>query len=89
MPVQRLTRQDDGGAGEAAGLTGGLSRPDGRRRQRQDLGDPTFGLEGVRLLCELLLELKGRTTVLIVSSAPAVLKLADMRIRVDRRKTAS
>ena len=51
--------------------------------------DGSLDLEGVKRLCQLLKELKSHTTVFIVSSAPALLQLADMRIRVDRRRTAS
>jgi ATP-binding cassette, subfamily C, bacterial LapB len=60
--------------------TSGASNP--RNRGALDL-------EGVKRLREVLNELKGHATVFIVSSAPALLQLADMRIRVDRRRTAS
>ncbi len=50
-----------------------------------DNADGSLDLAGVRHLCEFLKELKGRTTVFIVSSAPALLHLADVEIRVDRR----
>ncbi|WP_198026702.1 ABC transporter transmembrane domain-containing protein [Bradyrhizobium sp. ARR65] len=51
-----------------------------------DNADGSLDLNGVKRLGDVLKELKGRTTVLIVSSSPALLQLADMRIRVDRRK---
>jgi ATP-binding cassette, subfamily C, bacterial LapB len=54
-----------------------------------DNADGSLDLEGVKRLRELLMELKGHTTVFIVSNTPALLQLADMRIRVDRRRTAS
>jgi ABC-type bacteriocin/lantibiotic exporter with double-glycine peptidase domain len=54
-----------------------------------DNADHSLDLEGVRRLCDVLKDLKGRTTVFIVSSAPALLQLADVRYRVDRRKTPS
>ncbi len=47
--------------------------------------DGSLDLNGVTRLCTLLKELKGRTTVLMVSSSPALLQLTDMKIRVDRR----
>ena len=54
-----------------------------------DNADGSLDLEGVKRLCDILKEVKGRTTVFIVSSAPALLQLADLRIRVDRRRTPS
>ncbi|MCK9914332.1 ABC transporter transmembrane domain-containing protein [Microbacteriaceae bacterium K1510] len=51
-----------------------------------DNADGSLDLVGVKRLCDLLKELKGSTTVFIVSSAPALLQLADVKIRVDRRK---
>jgi ATP-binding cassette subfamily C protein LapB len=54
-----------------------------------DNADGALDLEGVKRLREVLKELKGHTTVFIVSSAPTLLQLADMKIRVDRRRTAS
>jgi ABC-type bacteriocin/lantibiotic exporter with double-glycine peptidase domain len=52
-----------------------------------DNADDSLDLEGVRRLCDVLKELKGRTTVFIVSSAPALLQLADVSYRFDRRRT--
>ena len=54
-----------------------------------DNADASLDLEGLRRLGEVLNELKGRTTTFIASSAPALLQLADVRYRVDRRRTAS
>ena len=54
-----------------------------------DQADSSLDLDGTRRLCELLKELKGHTTVFIVSNAPALLQIADIRIIVDRRKAAS
>jgi ABC-type bacteriocin/lantibiotic exporter with double-glycine peptidase domain len=51
-----------------------------------DNADGSLDLSGVKRLCEVLKELKGHTTVFIVSSDPALLQLADVKIRVDRRK---
>ena len=54
-----------------------------------DQADSSLDLDGTRRLCELLKELKGQTTVFIVSNAPALLQLTDVRIIVDRRRAAS
>ena len=51
-----------------------------------DQADSMLDLDGVRRLAELLKELKGHVTVFIVSSNQALLKLADQKIRVERRK---
>lgn len=50
-----------------------------------DNADGPLDLDGVARLHKLLKDLKGRTTVLIVSSNPTLLQLADMKVRVDRR----
>jgi len=52
-----------------------------------DNADDSLDLEGVRRLCDVLKELKRHTTVFIVSSAPALLQLADVKYRFDRRRT--
>jgi ATP-binding cassette subfamily C protein LapB len=54
-----------------------------------DNADGSLDLDGIKRLCDLLKELKGHTTVFIVSSAPVLLQLADVTIRVDRRRAAS
>ncbi len=54
-----------------------------------DNADGSLDINGVKSLCALLTELKGHTTALIVSSSPTLLQLTDMRIRVDRRMTAT
>lgn len=50
-----------------------------------DNADASLDLDGVVKLRELLRELKGRTTVFLVTSSPTLLQLADMKVRVDRR----
>jgi ATP-binding cassette, subfamily C, bacterial LapB len=52
-----------------------------------DNADGPLDLDGVARLGELLKELKGRTTLLVVSSRPSLLQLADVKVRVDRRRT--
>ncbi len=54
-----------------------------------DNADGSLDLDGVARLRELLKELKGHTTILLVSSSPALLQLADMKVRVDRRGVAA
>jgi ABC-type bacteriocin/lantibiotic exporter with double-glycine peptidase domain len=54
-----------------------------------DNADASLDLDGVARLRALLKELKGQTTVFIVSSSSALLQLADMKVRVDRRKVAA
>jgi ABC-type bacteriocin/lantibiotic exporter with double-glycine peptidase domain len=54
-----------------------------------DNADGSLDLDGIARLRELLKELKGHTTVLIVSSSPTLLQLADMKVRVDRRGVAT
>jgi ATP-binding cassette, subfamily C, bacterial LapB len=54
-----------------------------------DNADGSLDLDGVAKLHELLKELKGRTTVFLVSSSPTLLQLADMKVRVDRRGAAT
>ncbi len=51
-----------------------------------DNADASLDLDGISRLRELLRELKGRTTVFIVSSSSTLLQLADMTVRIDRRK---
>ncbi len=51
-----------------------------------DNADASLDLDGVARLRGLLAEMKGQTTVFIVSSSPALLQLADMKVRVDRRR---
>lgn len=51
-----------------------------------DQADVPLDIDGVKRLVALLKGLKGETTVLIVSANPAVLALADMRVRIERRK---
>lgn len=48
--------------------------------------DASLDLEGVAQLRGVLKGLKGRTTVLMVSSNPGLLHLTDMKVHVDRRK---
>jgi ABC-type lipoprotein export system ATPase subunit len=40
-------------------------------------------LDGMRKLVELLRELKGRITIFLVSGNPALLQLADQKIRIE------
>ncbi|WP_213742264.1 ABC transporter transmembrane domain-containing protein [Bradyrhizobium sp. dw_411] len=54
-----------------------------------DNADGSLDLDGVAKLHDLLKELKGHTTVFVVSSSPALLQLADMKVRVDRRGVAT
>jgi ABC-type bacteriocin/lantibiotic exporter with double-glycine peptidase domain len=54
-----------------------------------DNADGSLDLDGVARLRDLLKELKGHTTVFIVSSNPTLLQLADMKVRVDRRSVAA
>lgn len=54
-----------------------------------DNADGPLDLDGVTKLGEVLKELKGQTTVFIVSSRPSLLQLADVKVVVDRRKTAA
>lgn len=51
-----------------------------------DNADASLDLDGVARLRELLKGLKGRTTVFIVSSSQPLLQLADMKVRVERRR---
>ncbi|HEY0123780.1 MAG TPA: ABC transporter transmembrane domain-containing protein [Rhizobium sp.] len=51
-----------------------------------DNADASLDLDGVARLLAVLKELKGRTTVFMVTSNAALLQLADMKVRVDRRK---
>jgi len=53
-----------------------------------DRSDAPLDLDGVKRLVALLEELKGDTTVLMVSSNPKLLALADTRVRIERGKTA-
>ncbi|MBR0694257.1 ABC transporter transmembrane domain-containing protein [Bradyrhizobium lablabi] len=50
-----------------------------------DNADGSLDLAGVKHLREFLKELKGIATVFMVSSAPALMELADVTIHVDRR----
>ncbi|MDL2403813.1 ABC transporter transmembrane domain-containing protein [Rhizobium mayense] len=52
-----------------------------------DNADASLDLDGVARLRDLLKELKGKTTMLVVSSNPSLLQLADMKVRIDRRRT--
>jgi ABC-type bacteriocin/lantibiotic exporter with double-glycine peptidase domain len=54
-----------------------------------DNADGSLDLDGVTKLLDLLKELKGHTTVFLVSSSPPLLQLADMNVRVDRRGIAA
>jgi ATP-binding cassette, subfamily C, bacterial LapB len=53
-----------------------------------DNADGSLDLDGVARLRDLLKELKGQTTVFLVSGSPPLLQLADMKVRVDRRGKA-
>lgn len=50
-----------------------------------DQADAPFDLDGIKRLIELLKELKGNTTVLLVSGNPTLLALADTRVRFEPR----
>jgi ABC-type bacteriocin/lantibiotic exporter with double-glycine peptidase domain len=50
-----------------------------------DNADASLDIDGVTRLRDLLSELKGRTTVFLVSSNPSLLQLADMKVRIERR----
>ncbi|MEH2500251.1 ATP-binding cassette subfamily C protein LapB [Bradyrhizobium sp. AZCC 1678] len=54
-----------------------------------DNADGSLDLDGVARLREILKGMEGHTTVFLVSSRPALTELADMKIRVDRRKTST
>ncbi len=54
-----------------------------------DNADGSLDLDGVAKLRDVLKELKGHTTVFLVSSSPTLLQLADMKVRVDRRGIAA
>jgi ABC-type bacteriocin/lantibiotic exporter with double-glycine peptidase domain len=85
------------GSGEAEIISPGIAARIGliRALVRQPLvlcldnADGSLDLDGVTRLREILKELKGRTTVFLVSGRPALTELADMKIRVDRRRTPS
>jgi ATP-binding cassette, subfamily C, bacterial LapB len=47
-----------------------------------DQVDSFLDLDGTKRLVELLMELKGHTTVFLVSAAPAIIELADRKLRV-------
>lgn len=49
-----------------------------------DQADATLDLDGVKRLASLLGELKGRVTVFVVSSNPAILGLADLTVTLRR-----
>jgi ATP-binding cassette subfamily C protein LapB len=53
-----------------------------------DQADSMLDLDGVKRLIELLKELKGNTTVLMVSGNPSLLALADARVRVEPKKAS-
>jgi ATP-binding cassette subfamily C protein LapB len=53
-----------------------------------DQPDAPLDLDGVKRLIELLKELKGNTTILLVSGNPTLLALADTRVRIEPKKAS-